>query len=610
MRHRGPDDSGYFSAPGVALGHRRLEVIDIEGGVQPMTDTETGLTIVYNGEVYNFKELRYRLEKKGHVFYTESDTEVVLKSYLEWSNGCVEHFNGMFAIAIWDPKRSELFLARDRMGQKPLFFAHNEHFFLFASEPKALLTYPDMRCGLNVEALQGYLLCEYVPAPLSIFDGINKLSPACRATLDIKSWKLSSQKYWRLPLAIDHRYEDTPLDYAKGRIIELLESAVEKRLISDVPLGVFLSGGLDSSILTALMCRHRKPSTVDTFSIGFKDPSFDESSHARDMARHLGTRHHEKILEPSTVMELLPRITEIMDEPFGDASIVPTHLLSDFARREVAVVLGGDGGDELFAGYPTFQAERMARWFYDSRAKPIKRALKFIAGKMPVSTKNISLDFKIKQFLKGADYSCPDRHSIWLGSFSPDEIQGLLHPEIKNSIAPDSALEMIRDEVAGDLPADLDDALFSYYCRYYLAEDILVKVDRASMAVGLEARAPFLDPELVEFASRLPSRLRMHGLTTKYVLKKAVEDIIPKQIINRPKKGFGIPVARWIKNQLRPLMEHLLNTDRLRKQAIFHPPAVKKLMEEHLRGKKDNRKPLWTLMAFQLWWDSYGPEKC
>lgn len=607
LTHRGPDTGDLHTEQGVGLGHRRLQVIDLEGGRQPMRDAESGCVLVYNGEVYNFLKLRTLLEGEGYRFTTGSDTEVVLSAYLRWGTECVHRFNGMFALAVWDPKKRSLFLARDRMGQKPLYYTHTPGVFLFGSEPKALAPHPEFSREVNLEALDSYLLYEYVPAPLSIFEGTRKLSPGTWAVLDTESWELEEKTYWTLPFPIDHRYDDTPEDSASARLKGALEESVAGRLVSHVPLGVFLSGGLDSSALTALMCRHREASTVDTFSIGFQDPSFDESSHARRVAGFLGTRHHEKILEPGTVLELLPRLAEIMDEPFGDASIVPTFLLSRFARESVTVVLGGDGGDELFAGYPTFQAEQAARWLYDPMPSPITRLMKGMGCRLPVSTRNISFDFKVKQFLKGADWGNLDRHAVWLGSFSPEEIGGLLHPAIRDTSRQHTPLQDLQDKVSRDLPSNRDDALISYYCRSYLSEDILVKVDRASMAVGLEARAPFLDPAVVELACNLPPRFRIRGLTTKYILKKAASELIPKEILNRPKKGFGIPVARWIKKELRPLMDHLLNRRRLEAQQLFHPPAVDRLIQEHLRGKKDNRKQLWTLMAFQLWWDTHGP---
>ena len=602
IRHRGPDDDGFHVAdstdggPSVGLAFRRLSIIDLAGGHQPMCNEDETVWIVFNGEIYNFQELRDELRGKGHRFRTNSDTETIVHLYEEMGADCVQRLNGMFGFALWDARARKLLLARDRMGKKPLYWTQTARGLLFGSELKALLEHPDCPTALDRAALAKYLAYEYVPAPHSIFQGVHKL-PAAHV-LEWQDGRVQVRRYW--DLRFDHSGPvRSAADWA-GELHARLRESVRLRLMSDVPLGVFLSGGIDSSTVVALMAELMPPASIKTFSIGFEDPSFDESAHARTVAQHFGTDHREEILAPRTLVDILPEVARFLDEPFADASIVPTYLLSKFTRRHVTVALGGDGGDELLAGYPTFPADRAARFYRLPRAVH-ERLVWPLVSRLPVSTDNFSLDFKVKQFLRGARYGQALRNQVWLGAFDAEEQSGLLNGGL-DGIDPYDDLTRAAREVSA---ADPVERLIALYCRFYLADDILVKADRASMATSLEVRAPFLDYTLVDWLGTMPSNLKLHGMTTKYILKKAMADRLPPGIAARGKKGFGIPVAKWFKGELRELACDTLSEARIRDQGLFEWPAVSRLLDDHFKGVRDNRKQLWTLFMFQLWYDEY-----
>ncbi|MDA8019222.1 MAG: asparagine synthase (glutamine-hydrolyzing) [Thermoanaerobaculia bacterium] len=606
LAHRGPDGEGYFEAPGVALGHRRLAVVDLETGDQPMASADGSLQLIFNGEIYNHLGIRAELEDLGYAFRTQCDTEVLVHGFRAWGASLVGRLEGQFAFAIWDATEPALWIFRDRMGQKPLFYARlGDGSFAFASEAKALVSHPDLLpAAVDVAALASYLTYEYFPDDLCIFQGVTKLpaghSLCFRTGGDDASVDIA--RYWDLPVT----EVPIPWDDAVGRFTELFDRAVERRLMADVPLGIFLSGGLDSSAVAASVVRCRPPESVDTFSIGFDDPSFDESMHARQVAEHLGTRHHEQSFAVRTLREVLPRVVEGLDEPFGDASLLPTFLLSEFTRSHVTVALGGDGGDELLLGYPTFQAERAAGLFR-MLPRPVRSGLAAVVRRLPVSTRNFSFDFVAKSFLRGVEYDTAQRHALWLGSVIPGSEDDPLHPEVRSRFGLDAVLRPVRDAwETGRTSSDPLSALSYLYCKTYLAEDILHKVDRASMAVSLEARSPFLDRDLVEFLAQLPRRHKMRGMTTKYILKRAFAHRLPKAVPKRKKKGFGIPVARWFQGPLRPLLEEMLGPSRLAASGFFRPDVVERLVREHVAGRHDHRKILWTLLSFELWRDRYG----
>jgi len=595
LRHRGPDDEGFFVASydggvAVGLGFRRLAIIDLATGNQPIANEDASVQVVYNGEIYNYRELRAELESRGHRFATNADTEVIVHLYEELGRRCVERLNGMFAIALWDERERLLLLARDRFGKKPLYYVEVDGGLLFGSELKSLVEHPDCPRRLDHESLAAYLAAEYVPTPRAILEGVRKLPAAHR--LVWQHGRAVVERYWDLFFEHD-AVERTDDEYAE-ELRERLRAAVRRRLVSDVPLGAFLSGGIDSSSVVAFMAEALPSGSVKTFSIGFREQSFDESRHARRVAEHFGTDHHEDTFTASDMADLLPTIADALDEPFADASILPTYLLSRFTREHVTVALGGDGGDELLAGYPTFPADRVASLYPMPRLLH-ERLVMPLADLLPVSTANFSFDFKLKRFLRGAGMPSGIRHPVWLGSFTPEEQRNLL---VRPGRDP---LETHRRAFGAAPTGDRVERLIYLYARTYLQDDILVKVDRASMACSLEVRAPFLDLELVEFLGRVPARLKLRRLDTKHILKRALADVLPEGIAARAKKGFGVPVADWIKGELREAVQDELSAERLRRQGIFEPAAVERLLGEHMSGRRDHRKPLWTLFMFQLW---------
>lgn len=598
LSHRGPDGAGTYCSGPVALGHRRLSIIDVAGGAQPMSNEDDRIWVAYNGELYNELELRSALEARGHRYRTISDTESLVHLYEEEGLDFVSRLNGMFALAIWDEPRQRLILARDRMGQKPLYYAELPGGGLaFGSEPKAVLQHPEVGRALDHRNLERYLFYEYLPAPHSIWSGLRKLPRGHLLVWEGGKFRLS--RYWESPRPVPESMAE-PFHIVADRFWSIFRDAVGRHRRSDVPLGVFLSGGVDSSSVAAAICEIEPAKNVHTFSIGFEDPSFDESGHARAVARHLGTDHHERTFSVAQVYELLPEVATWLDEPFGDASILPTHLLSRFARSEVKVVLGGDGADELLAGYPTFTAERAAGLFRQL-PRPARALAVAAVGRLPVDHRNFSLDFKLKQFLRGAAEPLPLAHQRWLGSFSGTEIENVL----VNGGQVDVESEHLA--LADTLAIGLDPLTRSLalYQETYLPEDILTKVDRASMACGLEVRAPFLDATLVDAVQQMPASFKYGRNQTKRLLKSAVSGRLPASILGRPKKGFGIPVARWLRGPLAPLLDRLLAPGRLKRQGLFRPEVVARRIREHQSGACDHRKPLWTLLMFQLWHEQW-----
>ena len=599
MVHRGPDSEGLMVSNGVALGMRRLAIIDLVTGEQPTFNEDKSVAVILNGEIYNYRELRNDLEKRGHSFRSQSDTEVLPHLYEEYADEMVQHLNGMFAFALWDSRRRKLLVARDRFGEKPLYWAVFENTLLFASEPKVLLANPAVKSSLNLQALRQYLSFDYVPAPLTIYQGINKL-PAAH-TLTLEDGKIETRSYW----CLSYETKQPPPTEAEAaeHLRELLADSVRMRLVSDVPLGVLLSGGVDSSTIAALAVR-ASSEAVKTFSISFAESSFDESWYARAVAKFLGTDHHEERLSANLAANLVGEIGSWMDEPFSDPSLVPTYLLSRFTRKHVTVALGGDGGDELFAGYPMYRGHRWAENYSKVPRVVRARVIEPLIGLLPVKTKNLSFDYKATRFIAGTKYDRVARHHVWFGSFNPAEQEELLTPEVLRNSDGDiyrQARLMLNECDSSDVVEQMQ----SLDTRLYLAEDILTKVDRASMAVSLEVRAPFLDPRVAEFAASLPANYKLRGRKTKYILKRAIEDFLPPFVTRRGKKGFGVPVAEWLKGKLRPLARDLLSPDRVRKAGVFNPEYVKKLQDEHERGVANHRKLLWTLLMFELWHESF-----
>ena len=608
LHHRGPDDLGEFirpldgRGPFLFFGHRRLSIIDLSGGHQPMSNEDKTVWVIFNGEIYNFIELKKDLEKHGHRFETNSDTEVIIHAYEEFGEECFQLFNGMFAIGIWDEKKTKLILARDRLGKKPLYYSWVNGTFIFASELKALMVYPNFPRKVDSLSFMKYLFLEYVPAPHTIFKDAMKLPPASYLVCTKKGVEIKT--YWS-PFHIETVEKYLSEEEIAERMIFLLKQSVKRRLISDVPLGVFLSGGIDSSTITAF-AQQEVPGKIKTFSIGFEDPSFDESKYAFLVSQYLGTEHHEQVMTPSDLLRIVPNLPEILDEPMADASILPTYLLSKFTREHVKVALGGDGGDELFAGYPTYLAHRWARP-YERFLRPIHPIICFLGNLLPVSDDNISFDFKVKKFLSGIGYPDGIRNALWLGSFSFPELKNVLSADLVSQWDPARLAEEISS-YEREFPSNDPMGLLQYLdLKLYLQEDILVKVDRASMACSLEIRAPFLDHEFVEFVVGLPTKFKLRGLTSKYILKKAMTKILPQEVIGRKKKGFGVPIAKWAKGSLRELFEDLLSPNRIKREGFLNHAAVTTILTDHLANRRDNRKQLWTLLVWELWVNRYHP---
>lgn len=599
MVHRGPDSAGALVRTGIGLGMRRLAVIDLLTGEQPVWNEDRTIAVVLNGEIYNYRELRADLEKRGHSFRSATDTEVLPHLYEEYGDQMVERLNGMFAFALWDANRGRLVLARDRFGEKPLYWGIFDGQLLFASEPKVLLGHPAVKTELDLNALRQYLSFDYVPAPLSIYQGIQKL-PAAHI-LSLESGMVALDRYWQLSF---HKVLPAPtIEQATARLQELLADAVQMRLVADVPLGVFLSGGVDSSAIAAFAVR-ASTTPVKTFSISFAEKSFDESSYSREVAKHLGTEHHEHRLSVDLAANLIGEIARWTDEPLSDPSLLPTYLLSRFTRSHVTVALGGDGGDEIFAGYPMYYGHRVAERYRRVPGFLRRNLIAPLVRRLPINTDNISFEYKARRFVAADKYDPVARHHAWFGSFTPDDQSELLTPEVQRVSDGDiyAGARLLYDECDA---ADLMERMQYLDMKFYLAEDILTKVDRASMAVSLETRAPFLDPRIAEFAASLPSEFKLRGHETKYLLKRAVAPMLPRGITRRPKKGFGVPVAEWLKGPLRSMARDLLAPDRLRRAGYFNPEYVTRLQDEHERGHANHRKLLWTLLMFELWRENF-----
>lgn len=610
LTHRGPDDEGEeirnTGDLSVGLGHKRLSILDLSSaGRQPMTNEDGTVWIVFNGEIYNFAELRAELQSKGHHFQSKTDTEVIVHLYEEVGTPCLDRLNGMFAFAIWDEKKRTLFLARDRMGKKPLHYCIQDDQIIFASEIKALLKHPAVRRELNLRSLSKYLSYEYVPAPDTIFKSIKKLEAG--HYLVYRDGECVTSKYWDIPLE-DYPITDRTEEQYTEELREILDRAVRRRLVADVPVGLFVSGGLDSGLVAALA--RRAKDRLECFSIGFDEPSFDESRYSRQIADSLGIKHHLRIFHGHEMLQMVQRLPEILDEPLADPSIIPLSLLSQFAAERMKVVLSGDGGDELFAGYQTFQAHKLVT-YYDVLPGFIKAALQTIVSHLPVSHAYLSADFKLKQFLKGIGVSSEVRFFLWRGAFTNSEKNDLLRPELRAELHDHNTYEDIYRYVKDSgLTKELERILY-LSMKLYLQDNNLVTVDRASMANSLEVRSPLLDGEVVEFVCRLPMDYKLHGFKTKHLLKKAAESFLPRKVVYRQKKGFGIPIAKWLTGPLKEFMLDYLGQDRLERQGIFHTPYVQRLIEEQLTMKKDNREPLWTLLVFQTWYEKYiGSSSC
>ena len=591
IRHRGPDDQGLMVTDDVALGMRRLSIIDLANGHQPMSGEDGSVSVVFNGEIYNYQELQRELEALGHRFQTHSDTETIVHAYEEYGSACVERLRGMFAFAIWDKHKRRLFIARDRAGKKPLYYTQTpQGTFIFGSELKSLLEHPETRREINTEALDAYLSFGYVPDPLSIFRGIYKLPPGHHLTLD--GDRLSIKQYW------DFSYiEPSPAgardeDYME-ELRRLLDEAVRVRLVSEVPLGAFLSGGIDSSTVVALMARHMDQ-PVKTFSIGFHEDSFNELKYARIAAKHFRTDHHEFIVTPE-ICDVIDELAWHFDEPFADSSAIPTYMVSKLAREFVTVVLSGDGGDELFAGYTRYMVDRKRSGFARLPRVLRRQLMQPLSRRLPHGAWG-------RNYLNNVALDPLERYRDSVSIFTSLNKLSLYTADFREGLRRDgSTLPSFQDYAAHVKTGEPLDALLYIDSKTYLPGDILTKVDRMSMAASLESRVPLLDHKLIEFVTRIPASMKMKGMETKHILKRAVRDFVPPEILDRPKQGFGVPLQKWINEQLRARIRETLTGQRARQRDYIDQRYVNILLDEHERHRRDHSAQLWSLFMLELW---------
>jgi asparagine synthase (glutamine-hydrolysing) len=591
IRHRGPDDEGRRVMPGAALGMRRLSIIDLATGQQPIHNEDESVWVVFNGEIYNYAELRAELTARGHRFYTNSDTETIVHAYEEWGADAFARLRGMFGIALWDSRNGSLFLARDRVGIKPLHYAKVGDRLYFGSEIKSILAAGEVIPKIDFAALDHYLSFLYTPRDVSIFEGVHKLPPG-----HILRWRAGTieiSRYWEMPA--EERQPASEQD-AVDSLRQVLRDAVRSHLMSEVPLGAFLSGGVDSSVVVGLMAEASNQ-PVRTFSIGFDDPRFDELEHARVVARHFGTDHHEFVVKPDA-LAIIDDLIAHFDEPFGDSSAIPTWYVSEIARRHVTVVLSGDGGDELFGGY--------------ERYSPHPRIAAFDRWAPPASRRVASLVWPLlphgatgKNFLRRAARDSRGRYLDQIGYFQPDEKSSLLSGDVQQAVGTADAEARLGRHFArlSGLPWDAQMMHFDF--ETYLPEDILTKVDRMSMAHSIESRVPLLDNAVVDYAATLPAAFKIKNGRKKHILKEAAASLLPAHILNRRKQGFAVPVGGWFRGDLRDFFSDVLLSQRARERGYFNQRFVNRIVREHLAGRRDHTLRLWALVVFELWHRQY-----
>ena len=593
VAHRGPDAAGYFHAPGIGLGHRRLSIIDLATGDQPLANEDGQVQVVFNGEIYNFAEVRAELIARGHRFRTSSDTEIIVHGYEEWGERCVERFRGMFAFALYDGREHRLLLARDRLGVKPLFFAEVPGGIVFGSEIKSLLRDAAVPTDWRPEAIDSYLTLLFIPAPHTVYAGISKL-PAAH-TLVAEKGRIRISRYWDLefPGTGDPRREDEYLE----ELDALLREAVSLRLISDVPLGAFLSGGIDSSTVVAYM-KDTSATTPVTIAVGFEHQDFDESQHAETVARHLECEFHALVASPH-IESLLPKLAWHFDEPFADSSAVPTYYVSQAARQLVTVALSGDGGDELWAGYAHHRVEHM-----EQRARgalgPARHVASWLGRALPLSVKGA-------RSLRHLGVRPEDAYALKHvnGTFEPNAKDRLYSTDFARSIAGHDALEALRGAYRSSRSVDPMDRVLYADARVYMVDDVLTKVDRMSMAVSLEAREPLLDHKLLEFAARVPTALKLKDGRSKYLLRRILERRVPRSIVDRRKSGFAAPIGDWLRGPLAGMASELLLDGRLRDRGLFNDAEVRRLWDAHRTGRADHPHRLWQLVMLELWFRTF-----
>ncbi len=601
LRHRGPDDGHTYINEAIGLGHRRLAIIDLsEAGAQPMTNEDGSLWVTFNGEIYNFLEIKLELEKRGHVFHSATDTEVILHAYETWGVDCLARFNGMFAFGLWDAPRQRLWLVRDRLGVKPLFYLQRPDKFLFGSEIKAILADPTIERQLDLTALHHYLSLNYTPAPYSLFANIRQLLPGHYLLVEANG-ACRIESYWD----IFYREQiEQPEAVWLNQFEERLAESVKLRLISDVPLGAFLSGGVDSSAIVYWMSRQMKQ-PVKTFSIGFQERSYSELPHAQQTAQACRTEHHERLVSPDTI-KVLPKIVWHAEEPTADSSMLPMYYLAQMAREHVTVALAGDGADEILAGYETYTAFYAAQLYRFIPATIRKRLIAPLIQRWPPSHHKISLDFKLKRFVQGAELDPEAQHAYWRIIFDETAKAKLYTAEVRHALQGVDTVDLYRATFAQTKATHPLNRMLYVDTRFYLPNDMLVKVDRMTMAHSLEARVPFLDYRLVEFAATMPPHLKLKRWRFgKYLLKISLQHRLPDLAHWRKKEGFNIPKASWLVGELRDFAFDHLAVPQIKRMGLFEPAQVTALLNDHLAKKQDYSHQIWGLLCLSLWWQKF-----
>jgi asparagine synthase (glutamine-hydrolysing) len=598
IRHRGPDDDGFYVNGSVGLGMRRLAIIDLKSGKQPIHNQDRSSWIVFNGEIYNYLELREKLEKLGHTFYTNSDTEAIVHAYDQFGVDCPKHLRGMFAFAIWNERTQELFLARDRVGKKPLLYAQVNSQLVFGSEFSALLLHPDISREIEPEALDYYLSFMCIPAPLTAYRAIRKLEPG--HWLRWRNGEIELQRYWQPDFTKKIAISE---EEAGERTVEMLREAVRVRLMSEVPLGAFLSGGIDSSAVVALMSQESSE-RVKTFSIGFDEQDFSEIHHARRIAEHVGADHHEFIVRPDA-LEVLPTLVEHYGEPYADSSAVPTYYVAKETRKHVTVALNGDGGDESFAGYDRYIAMGLTEKYRRVPSFLRESVIRETVNLIPTSPVRRSKVRSAQRMLNAVSLPKVDRYMRWMSVFNEETKQPLYSDSFRERTRAANATGILGEWFKRANGIGILDAMLLTDQMTYLPNDLLVKVDIATMAVSLEARSPFLDHHVIEFAASLPQNLKLRRLTSKYLLKKVLRKFLPSENLNRQKMGFGVPIGHWFRGKMQPFLREVLLSEKALRRGLFKPETVRQLIDLHTCGERDYSHQLWTLLMLELWFNRF-----
>jgi len=599
IAHRGPDDDGFYVFQNAALAMRRLSIIDVAGGQQPIHNADRTKWIVFNGEIYNYQSLREGLEERGHRLYTKSDTEVVLHLYDEFGPDCLQHLRGMFALAIWDETDRTLFLARDRVGKKPILYSHQKNGdLMFGSEFQALLKHPSVGREVDMQAIDSYFSFLCVPAPQTAFKQIRKLEPG--HWLRWKNGQIETHRYWQPDFSKKIKITESEAIEETTRI---LRESTRLRMISEVPLGAFLSGGVDSSAVVALMAQE-SDQPVKTFSIGFEEEDFSELKYAKRVAEHVGAEYNELIVRPKA-LDVLPTLVEHYGEPYADSSAIPTYYVSQETRKHVTVALNGDGGDESFAGYERYTAMRIAEAYTRVPAALRKIFVEAPVGLLPTSELKRSRFRDAKRFLQAANLPRTERYFRWMSTFNRDAKTELYAPDFATAVAGQNASALLDKWFATANGTGTLDATLLTDQMTYLPNDLLVKVDIASMANSLEARSPFLDHNLIEFAASLPESMKMRGLETKSLLKKVAARLVPKEVIYRRKMGFGVPVGRWFRGEMKDFVRGVLLSEKSLKRGMMRSEILERYVNEHTNGERDHAFQLWTLLMLELWFQRF-----